>query len=78
MDNRELRSENVRKVIGQKLPPMVRNGITLAALLVAVLLALAFLLPLPDTSGGAHPENAGKTFYERLQCSFSDNLSVRK
>lgn len=26
----------------------------------------------------AHPENAGKTFYERLQCSFSDNLSVRK
>ena len=66
MDNIELRSENVRKVIGQVPSRLIRTGITFVALVVILLLLAAFLVPLPDTSGGAHPENAGKTFYERM------------
>ncbi len=66
MDRIELRSESVRKMIGQVPSRLIRMGITLIALVVVLLLLAAFLIPLPDTSGGAHPENAGKTFYERM------------
>lgn len=65
-DNIELRSEHVRKIIGHRLPKFIGAGITMITLLIALLLLAAFLVPLPDTSGNRHPENAGKTFYERM------------
>lgn len=61
-----MKSENVRKIIGQMPSRLLRTGISLIALFIALCLLAAFLVPLPDTSGGKHPENEGKTFVERL------------
>lgn len=48
-NNIELRSENVRKIIGQIPSRLVRHGILVIALVLALLLAAAALVPYPDT-----------------------------
>ena len=52
MENKdiELRSEQVRKIIGQVPPMLVRSGIGLIGLIVAMLLAVAAFVPYPETA----------------------------
>lgn len=51
MENRdiELRSERVRKIIGQVPPVLVRSGIGVISVIVALLLATAAFVPYPET-----------------------------
>lgn len=46
----ELRSEQVRKIIGQVPPMLVRSGIGVIGLIVAMLLAVAAFVPYPETA----------------------------
>lgn len=52
MENKdiELRSEQVRKIIGQVPPLLVRSGIGIIAIIVALLLAVAAFVPYPETA----------------------------
>jgi len=52
MENKdiELRSEQVRKIIGQVPPMLVRSGIGVIGLIVALLLAVAAFVPYPETA----------------------------
>lgn len=61
MDNSELRSEQIRDIIRQSLPPLLRWGTVLVAIVVTLLLLVAFLCPLPGTEAEGNP-----TFVERL------------
>lgn len=49
MEDIELRSEQVRKIIGQIPPALIRCGISIIGLIVAVLLAATALVPYPET-----------------------------
>ena len=49
MEDIELRSEQVRKIIGQIPPVLVRSGISIIGLIVALLLAVATFVPYPET-----------------------------
>lgn len=51
MENKEieLRSEQVRKIIGQVPPTLVRSGISIIGIIVALLLAAAAFVPYPET-----------------------------
>lgn len=49
MENIEIRSENVRKIIGQIPPIIIRSGITVIGLVIALLLTVAAFIPYPDT-----------------------------
>lgn len=49
MEDIELRSEQVRKIIGQIPPVLVRSGISIIGLIVALLLAVAAFVPYPET-----------------------------
>ena len=61
MERTDVRSEAVRKIIKQPLPPLLRWGTVGVAVIVLLLLLAAFLLPLP------HKESLpGQTFVERL------------
>lgn len=46
----ELRSEQVRRIIGQVPPVLVRSGIGIIAAIVALLLAVAAFVPYPETA----------------------------
>lgn len=46
--NIELRSEQVRKIIGQIPPVLIRSGIGIIGLIIALLLAVAALVPYPE------------------------------
>lgn len=52
MENKdiELRSKQVRKIIGQVPPILVRSGISVIGLIVALLLAVAAFVPYPETA----------------------------
>lgn len=52
MENKdiELRSEQVRRIIGQVPPMLVRSGIGIIGLIVALLLAVAAFVPYPETA----------------------------
>lgn len=52
MENKdiELRSEQVRRIIGQVPPMLVRSGIGIISLIVALLLAVAAFVPYPETA----------------------------
>lgn len=52
MENKdiELRSEQVRKIIGQVPPMLIRSGIGVIGLIVALLLAVAAFVPYPETA----------------------------
>lgn len=52
MENIELRSENVRKIIGQIPHALIRSGISVIALVIALLLAAAAFIPYPETLQG--------------------------
>lgn len=49
MENIELRSEQVRKIIGQIPPVLVRSGISIIGVIIALLLAAAAFVPYPET-----------------------------
>lgn len=49
MENIELRSEGVRKIIGQVPPVLVRSGIGIISLVIALLLAGAAFVPYSET-----------------------------
>lgn len=49
MEEIELRSEHVRKIIGQIPPVLVRSGISIIGIIVALLLAVAAFIPYPET-----------------------------
>lgn len=49
MEEIELRSEQVRKIIGQIPPVLVRSGIGITGIIVALLLAVAAFVPYPET-----------------------------
>lgn len=51
MENKdiELRSEQVRKIIGQIPPALIRSGISIIGIIVALLLAVAAFVPYPET-----------------------------
>lgn len=52
MENKdiELRSEQVRKIIGQIPPVLIRSGIGIIGIIVALLLAIAAFVPYPETT----------------------------
>lgn len=52
MENKdiELRSEQVRKIIGQIPPVLIRSGIGVIGVIVALLLAVAAFVPYPETT----------------------------
>lgn len=52
MENKDigLRSEQVRKIIGQIPPVLVRSGIGIIGIIVALLLAVAAFVPYPETT----------------------------
>ncbi len=52
MENIELRSENVRKIIGKIPPVLIRSGIGIIALIVVLLLAAAAFILYPETLEG--------------------------
>lgn len=54
----ELRSEKVRHIINDKPPFFIRWGITIVAVLFAVLIALLLTLP--------YPYDGGETIFEHL------------
>lgn len=51
MENKgiELRSEQVRKIIGQIPPALIRSGISIIGIIIALLLAVAAFVPYPET-----------------------------
>lgn len=49
MENIELRSEQVRKIIGQIPPMLIRSGISIIGMIIALLLAAAAFVPYPET-----------------------------
>ena len=46
----ELRSKQVRKIIGQIPPLLVRSGIGIIGIIIALLLAVAAFVPYPETT----------------------------
>lgn len=52
MENIELRSEGIRKIIGKIPPLLIRSGIGIIALITILLLAVATFVPYPDTLEG--------------------------
>lgn len=52
MENIELRSEGVRKIIGKIPPLLIRSGISVIALIIILLLAVAAFVPYPDILDG--------------------------
>lgn len=52
MENKdiELRSEQVRKIIGQVPPVLIRSGIGIIGIIIALLLAAAAFVPYPETA----------------------------
>lgn len=52
MEHIELRSEEVRKIIGQVPPRLVRSGIGIIGIIVALLLVVAATVPYPETVEG--------------------------
>lgn len=66
MDNINVRSEEVRRIIRQPLPPLLRWGTVGVAVVVALLLLAAFLCPLPGTGGGEGNADGNPSFVERL------------
>lgn len=62
----ETRSQQIEKIIRQPLPPLLRWGTLLIALLVVALLAVACFVPLPDTRHDVAPAGPPRTFVERL------------
>lgn len=49
MEGIELRNEQVRKIIGQIPPTLVRSGISIIGVIIALLLAVAAFVPYPET-----------------------------
>lgn len=49
MENIEIRSENVRKIIGQIPPKIIRSGITVIGLIILLLLTAVAFIPYPET-----------------------------
>lgn len=52
MENIELRSEGVRKIIGKIPPLLIRSGISIIALIIILLLAVAAFVPYPEILEG--------------------------
>lgn len=49
MEDIELRSEQVRKIIGQIPPVLIRSGISIMGVIIALLLVAAAFIPYPET-----------------------------
>lgn len=51
----ELRSKQVRKIIGQIPPLLVRSGIGIIGIIIALLLAVAAFVPYPEKRNATSP-----------------------
>lgn len=80
MDNIELRSEQVQKIIGQIPSILTRSGISLIGVIVTLLLAVAAFVPYPETLEGevTIEENDNENTYAKGLLPYASITQVKK
>lgn len=80
MENIELRSENVRNIIGRIPPMLIRSGTGLITLIITLLLAAAAFIPYPETLEGEviMEESDNKYIYAKGLLPYAFVTQVKK
>lgn len=80
MENIELRSENVRNIIGRIPPMLIRGGTGLITLIITLLLAAAAFIPYPETLEGEviMEESDNKYIYAKGLLPYAFVTQVKK
>lgn len=80
MENIELRSENIRKIIERIPPTLIRSGIGIITLIFVLLLAAAAFVPYPETLEGevTIEENDNENTYAKGLLPYASITQVKK
>lgn len=80
MENIELRSENIRKIIEQIPPTLIRSGIGIITLIFVLLLAAAAFVPYPETLEGevTIEENDNENTYAKGLLPYTFITQIKK